>query len=233
MDLQEIFGEELTPKVKEIIGDKYEIREKSEDYITFKKSEGSYVKRDEYNRINTEKGNLEAQLNDLNSKVGNLDEFSSKNKELKEELEKIKADGELLKQNLTLQNERDRKRARLVLKINAKNNNNLDNTDLIMAKYFNNDETIDNIPEVNGEIVGFDEIMNPIIDKHKSLFGTQQLQGTPPANGDPTGGKGGISDLTDVDKQIAKMTTLSEETIADIKKSDKDKYEKLKKLYAR
>jgi len=221
MDLQEIFGEDLTPQVKEKLGD---------DFKIFKKSEGSYLPREEYNKVATEKKNLEAQLNDLNSKIGDLDKFSSENENLKSEIEKIRSESATLQENLQKESERTTKKAKIELMVGRKAG---ENTDLIMAKYFNDPTTIDNIPMVNGEIVGTDELLKPIIEKHKSLFGTQQFVGEPPTTGDSVDDKSAISGLNDEDKKLAQKTNLSEDTIADFKKNNKEKYEKLREIYLR
>lgn len=229
MDYKEIFGEELTPKIEEKLGDKkLIIHSPEEKYGNL--SDGSYIPAEKFSNLNQEKKALQKQFDDLNQRVGDLDKFSSENETLKAELDKIKTETESFKTETQKELEREKTKFELRSKIMLSAG---ENTDLIMATYFSDNEFIDNIPKVNNEIVGFDELMKPITEKHGSLFSTGNFNGTPPPDGDNPNGQRGLGALTDADELIIKNTGLTEDAVISIKKEDKDKYENLKKTYAR
>lgn len=189
----------------------------------------NFFPKDKFNALNDEKKNFETMYNNSTAKITELSEKAEKGSDWEKELNDYKTQSELDKTELIKTNERNLKRANLATMFIGIAG---ENTELIMATYFNTDESIDNVPMVNNQIVGFEELKKPIVEKHKSLFSKDSFIGKPPVEGEDTDDPS-ISGLTDQDKKVAKTTGMSEKSIAEMKKDDKEKYDKLIKRYGR
>lgn len=100
MELKELLGEELYAQVEEKINAANEGKEDKLTHIRYADlSEGNYVRKDKYEALGVEKGNLETQIKTLNKTIANLKKNNSDNEELQKTIETLNSEMTKLKED--------------------------------------------------------------------------------------------------------------------------------------
>ncbi len=161
-DLKTLLGEELYKQVSEKVGDKKLIFD-----------DGNMIPKYRFDEVNTSfkeskesKENLEKELSKIKRDFKDTEGLTQKIESLQEDLKNQKLQSEL-KEKQTLK--------RIALK-DALNTSGAKHPDLLESKF-----ELDKIElDTYGKIIGFDEILKPVKEGYKDLFGEEKIVGYKP-----------------------------------------------------
>ena len=167
MDIKELLGEELFNQVSEKLGDKKLIV-----------NDGSYIPKSKFDEKNEELKSTKAKMDELQKSVEGLDTYTKENEELKSKVEALKTEYEQFKSEADTRVQSIQKKQAIERGLN-KANANPDTIDLLINQFDLESIQLDS----KGEIVDWDNHVQPIKESRKSLFGEVKITGDKPTSG--------------------------------------------------